>query len=183
MAILRRLLAASAVAFSVLYLLSDLIELGQGGFSSLQLWLTYVAEAAIPLLVIGLYAAQRPNIGRIGLLGALGYACAYIFFTSTVVYALVDNVGDWSQLTDRFGAWITIHGAVMVFAGIAFGVAVIRAGVLPRWTGICLVAGVLLVAISSGLPDVVQTAAAGVRDLAFAGMGVALLRASQRTAR
>jgi len=104
-----------------------------------------------------------------------------VFFTSTVVYALVDNVGDWSRLTDRFGAWITIHGAVMVFARIAFSLAVIRAGVLPRWTGICLIAGVLLVAISSGFPDVVQTVAAAVRDLAFIGMGAALWRASQRT--
>lgn len=73
-----KLLGAAVMFFSALYLLSDVIELGQGGFSSLQLWLTYVAEAAIPLFVIGLYVAQRPSIGRAGLLGALGYAYAYV---------------------------------------------------------------------------------------------------------
>lgn len=75
---------------------------------------------------------------------------------------------------------MTVHGVVMVIAGLAFGVAVIRAEVLPRWTGVCLMAGVLLVAITSGLPEVAQTAAAAVRDLAFIGMGASLWRGQHR---
>jgi hypothetical protein len=59
--------------------------------------------------------------------------------------------------------------------GSAFGLAVIRAGVLPCWTGAALIAGVILVGVSSVLPAIAQTASAGVRDLAFAGMGAALL--------
>jgi hypothetical protein len=65
----------------------------------------------------------------------------------------------------------------MLVAGSAFGLAVIRAGVLPRWTGVMLVVGVILVAASSVLPVIAQTASAGVRDLAFAGMGASLLGA------
>jgi hypothetical protein len=49
--------------------------------------------------------------------------------------------------------------------------------VLPRWTGAALVAGVILVAASSVLPAIAQTVSAGVRDLAFAGMGASLLGA------
>jgi hypothetical protein len=64
----------------------------------------------------------------------------------------------------------------MVIAGIAFGVAVIRARVLPRWTGGTLILGMIMMTISTALPEVAQTAAAGVRDLGFAGMGVALVR-------
>jgi hypothetical protein len=45
-----------------------------------------------------------------------------------------------------------IHGAVMVLAGLGFGVAVIRAKVLPRWTAVALMAGVVLVAVSQTLP-------------------------------
>jgi hypothetical protein len=41
-------------------------------------------------------------------------------------------------------------------------------------------AGVVLIAASSGLPDLVQTAAAGVRDLAFAGMGASLVLSRHR---
>jgi hypothetical protein len=68
-----------------------------------------------------------------------------------------------------------VHGAVMVIAGLCFGIGVIRAGVLPRWTGVVLVAGVILVSLSQNLPEGPQLVAAGIRDLGFAGMGAALL--------
>jgi hypothetical protein len=159
-----------------LYFASDLIELLQGGFSTAQLSLTYAAEAAIPLLVLGLYALQRPRIGQLGLVAALAYAYTFVFFASTVVYALIDHTSDWNSLASKLGAWVTVHSALMVIAGIAFGVAVIRARVLPRWTGGTLILGMIMMTISTALPEVAQTAAAGVRDLGFAGMGVALVR-------
>lgn len=165
----------AAVVFSALYLLSDVIEQVQGGFSTSQLVLTYVAEAAIPLFVLGLYAVQRPSIGRLGLLGAVGYAYAYVFFTGTVLLALVVRAPDWESLVGDLGPWVTLHGLLMALAGSALGIAVVRAGVLPTWTGVLLVVGVVLVAVASPLPGVVQVLAAGVRDLAFAAMGLSLL--------
>jgi hypothetical protein len=164
----------------VLYFLSDLIELAQGRFSTSQLALTYAAEAAIPLFVLGLLAVQRPRIGTLGLVGAVTYAYTFVFFTSTVVYALVDHTHDWAGLTTQLGAWIAIHSVLMVLAGVMFGAAVIQANVLPRWTGIALIVGMVLMAVTSSLPDVTQTMSAGIRDLAFAGMGAAVLRAWAR---
>jgi hypothetical protein len=171
------LVGVAAVVFSALYFVSDLVELAHGGFSTPQLVLTYLAEAAIPLFVIGLYAVQRPRIGRLGFWGAIGYSYTFIFYSSTVVVALANGTRDWDALVGQFGPWMTIHGALMLVAGSAFGLAVIRAGVLPRWTGAALVAGVILVAASSVLPAIAQTVSAGVRDLAFAGMGASLLGA------
>jgi hypothetical protein len=171
----------TAVAFSVLYFVSDLVELVNGGFTLPQLVLTYVSEAAIPVFVLGLYAVQRPHIGRLGLLGAVGYACAYVFFTGTVLLAIVNRPPNWDALVGDLGPWVTLHGVLMVVAGTAFGVAVIRAGVLPRWTGVTLIAGVVLVAVSSVLPGLAQAVSAGVRDLGFAGMGLALLHTRQRS--
>jgi len=168
-------LAVAVVGFSVLYFVSDVVEVVQGGFSPAQLWLTYVAEAAIPFLVLGLCVVQWPRIGRVGVVGALGYAYTFVFFTGTVLFALVNDVGSWSALADELGAWVAVHGALMVIFGLALGWAVRRAGVLPRWTGAMLMAGVVLVAVSSTMPEIVQLAAAGFRDLAFAGMGIALL--------
>jgi hypothetical protein len=173
----RGVLGASLLLFSALYFLSDVIEAIQGGFSSPQLLLTLVAEAAIPVLVLGLLAIQRPRIGRLGLVSGLAYAYAFVFFTGTVVYALVNDTSDYSALSDDLGALMTRHGAIMVFAGIGFGVAVVRAGVLPSWTGLALGAGVVLVAATQTAPEVLQLPAAAIRDLAFAGMGLALLRA------
>jgi hypothetical protein len=170
------LVGSTALAFSALYLVSDVIEAIQGGFSDSQLWLTLVAEAAIPIFVIGLYLVQRPQIGRLGRLAAIAYAYSYVFFTGTVVYALIDATSSYEALADDLRPWMTIHGAIMVFAGLGFGVAVIRARVLPRWTAVALMAGVVLVSLSQTLPVGLQLLAAGIRDLGFAGMGAALLR-------
>ncbi len=170
----------AALLFSGLYLLSDVVELVQGGFSTSQLVLTYIAEAAIPLFVLGLYAAQRPHIGVVGLAAAVGYAYTFVFFTGTVLFALVNQTSSWQSLTDELGGWVTLHGVLMVVTGLAFGYAVTRAGVLPAWTGALLMLGVVLIAVSSGMPAGVQTLAAGARDLAFAAMGVSLLGAWRR---
>lgn len=66
----------------------------------------------------------------------------------------------------------------MVAGGIVFGAAVVRARVLPPWTGFALIAGVslnLLVAVLPA-PPIVQMVGSAVRNVAFIGMGVALLR-------
>lgn len=164
----------SAIAFSLVYLVSDVIELAQGGFSTVQLVLTYVAEAALPLFVLGLCVVQR--LGALGVAGAVAYAYAYVFFSSTVVLAMVDAVPDWPTLSAMLAPWATLHGVLLVAAGLAFGVAVARGGVLPAWTGWLLVVGVGLVAGAAGLGDLPRTVAAAVRDLAFVAMGAALLR-------
>jgi hypothetical protein len=142
------LIGLAAIVFSALYFASDLMEFAHGGFSTPQLTLTLVAEAAIPFIVIGLYVVQRPAIAQLGLVGAVLYAYSFIFFTGTVVFALVNGTRDWNALTDQLGGWVSIHGALMVLAGMAFGVAIIRAGVLPRWTGAILIAGIVLVAVT-----------------------------------
>lgn len=175
-----RLVGLAALAFSALYLLSDVIEAIQGGFSAGQLWMTLVAEAAIPVFVVGLYVVQRPRIGRLGRLSAFAYAYSYVFFTGTVVYALIHGTSDYDTLSHDLQPWMTIHGAIMLLAGLCFGFAVTRARVLPRWTGVALMAGVVLVSLSQNLPESAQLLATGVRDLGFAGMGVALLGAASR---
>jgi hypothetical protein len=171
----------AALVFSALYLLSDVIEMMQGGFSGAQLWLTLLAEAAVPIFIVGLAVVQRPRIGLLGECSAFAYAYSYVFFTGTVVYALLHGTKDYAALSDRLGPLMVVHGAVMVIAGIGFGYAVLRAKLLPAWTAVALMVGVILVAAAQGLPAGVQVTAAGVRDLGFAGMGAGLLRrASQR---
>jgi len=118
----------------------------------------------------GVVAAQHKR--------AAAYAYAYVYFTGTVIYALANATSDYASLSDALGPWMTIHGAIMVFAGLGFGLAVIRANVLPRWTAVALMAGVMLVALSQNLPEGVQFVAAGVRALGFAAMGAALLRSA-----
>jgi hypothetical protein len=166
---------SSAIAFSVVYWLSDVVEVVQGDFSTLRLCLTYAGEAAIPLFVVGLYAAQRPRIGGLGLFGAVAFAYSYVFFTSTVMYALSAGTPNYGALANVFGAWMTVHGLVMLVGGLAFGLAVVRTGVLPPWTGVALMVGVIVVAAASGLPNLARTIAATLPAAAFTGMGSALI--------
>jgi hypothetical protein len=55
---------------------------------------SYAGEAAIPVFVLGLYAVQRPNIGRLGPFGAVAYAYVFVFFTGTVLIAFVDDTSN-----------------------------------------------------------------------------------------
>lgn len=184
-----RVVGWAAVVFSVVYVLSDVIELAQGGFSTVQLVLTYAAEAAIPLFVPGLWAVQRRwaivgiRVGALGLAGSIGYAYAYVFFTGTVLYSLIEHSRDWTDLLAHVEPWMTVHGAVMVVAGVCLGIAVARAGVFPRWSGYALAAGVVLVAATNSAPDPLRTVAATIRAAAFVGMGVASLRLGGRAGR
>jgi hypothetical protein len=99
----------TALTSSILYFVSDVIEWRQGGFSDGQLWLTLVAEATIPVFVVGLYCVQRSNLGRLGAVSAAAYAYSYAFFTGTVVYALVNHTKNWDALTHDLGPAMTLH--------------------------------------------------------------------------
>jgi len=173
---LATLAGVAAVVFPLVYFASELVEVAQGNFTTGRLALTYIGEAGIVFAVLGLYAVQRPRIGRLGLCGALAYAYASVFFTSTVVYALTAGSRNWAAVTHVFGAWFTLYGAIMVAGGLAFGLAVIKAAVLPRWTAACLMAGVVLVAAAAGMSTAVRAGAAALPQAAFVGMGVMVLQ-------
>jgi len=171
----------AAVVFPLVYFASELVEVAQGNFTTGRLALTYIGEAGIVFAVLGLYAVQRPRIGRLGLYGALAYAYSSVFFASTVVYALAAGSRNWAAVTSTFGGWFTLHGAIMVAGGLAFGLAVLQAAVLPRWTAACLMAGVVLVAAAAGMSTAVRAGAAALPQAAFVGMGVMVLRERWRT--
>jgi len=170
----------TALVFSALYFLSDVIEAMQGGFSDGQLWLTLVSEAAVPVFVVGLARLHQPHFTRLGLLSAWAYAASYVVFTGTVAYALVTGTPDYPTLSEDLGPVMLVPGAVMVLAGLGFADAVLRARCLPAWTAVSLMVGVVLVAAAQGLPEGAQVVAAGVRDLGFAGMGAAVLATTRR---
>jgi hypothetical protein len=173
---LATLAGVAAVVFPLVYFASELVEVAQGSFTTARLALTYLGEAGIVFTVLGLYAVQRPRIGRLGLYGALAYAYSFAFFASTVIYALAAGSNTWAAVTGVFGGWLTLHGAVMIAGGLMFGLAVVKTAALPRWTAACLMAGVVLVAATAGMSTVVRAGAAALPQAAFIGMGVMVLR-------
>jgi hypothetical protein len=172
-----RVTALAAIVVPSVYLASKVVETLEGGeFSDLRLVLTYLGEAGLPFVLLGLWAVQRPAAGGAALLGSVLYAYAFVFFTGTVVYALAADAPDWPAVVDRFGPWLTVHGVVMVAGGLLFGLGVARAGVLPPWTGVTLAVGVVLVALTSPAPDAARALAAALPNVALVAMGWSVLR-------
>ncbi len=173
-----RLTAAGAIAAPALHTITDVMEWADGGFTPLQLWLNYLAFLPLPAVLLGLYAAQRPRIAVMGLWGALGYGFAFIYFTHTTLLALAAATPDYQQLWGALGTTYTVHGVLMIVAGLVFGAATLRAGVLPRWTAWTFLAGIgtnLLLGLLP-LPDVLQTVGTLLRNAGLVGMGWAVAR-------
>jgi hypothetical protein len=180
----RRLIGWSAIIAQALHSTTDAIEWAQGGFSAPQLWLNYAAFVPLPAILIGLYAAQRPGIGRLGLAGALVYGYAFIYFAHTTLVAISTGAVDYDALWSGLGVMYTLHGVVMVAGGLAFGWASLRAGELPRWTAVLFLTGVALNAVLGLLPvpDLLQTLGSALRNVGLIGMGWATARESPRAA-
>jgi hypothetical protein len=174
----RVLIGLGAIFSSVLYVASDVIELVAGELSTGQLVVTYLAEALIPLFILGLHSVQHPDGGWPSLLGALLYGFAFVGFSATVLYPLVTGTRDADAVFDDFGAIYTVHAVLALIGGVLFAAGVRRARVFPSWTAYTLGAGLLLTAVFVllGLSEEVQTLGTAVRSVAFAGMGIVCLR-------
>jgi hypothetical protein len=171
----KRLIATAAVVAPALHTVTDAMEWLQGGFSPVQLWLNYLAFLPLPAVVLGLYAAQRPRISHAGLLGAIGYGCAFIYFTHTTLLALALGTPTYEDLWAHLGLTYTAHGGLMILGGGAFGWATLEANVFPRWTALLFLAGLtinLLLALLPA-PDLLQTIGTTVRNAGLVGMGTA----------
>ena len=173
---LRLVIGWIAIISPLLHILSDLLEVFGGGYTASQLWINYLAFLPIPWLMIGLYAFQRPRSSWMSLTGAVFYGTSFVFFAGTTLYALVSKTADYSTLLEELGSIYNFHGVLMVAGGILFGMAVIKAGVLPKWTGWLLILGVSLNLLFRLLafPDLSQIIGSIVRNIAFVGMGVAI---------
>jgi hypothetical protein len=175
---LRPLVGLAAIGGSVLYVASDVMELIAGGLFTAQLVVTYLAEVSIPFFVIGLHSVQQRQGGWLSLLGALLFGVAFVGFTATVLHPLAIGTRDADVVFEDFGAIYDVHAGLAFAGGLLFGVAVVRAGVFPRWTGLLLIGGLVVTALLAlgGLPERVQTVGTAARSVAFAGMGLACLR-------
>ena len=140
----------------------------------------WAAILLIQLGLVGLYARQHE---RAGWLGLSGFTLAFVgtaLVGGILLYAATIMPLIAAQAPAIFGqtsAMPTYMVAVFVLGfglgWVLFGMATVRAGVLPRWPGMLLIAGVLLFVVSEtaafevGLAHTLVT----VGDLAF-GLGL-----------
>jgi hypothetical protein len=118
--------------------------------------LVYWVSATLMLYsLVGLYARQADKAGWLGLVGFLlaliGTAfVGTIFFISSTILPLVaagsPAIFDQVMTPPAFAVPVLVVGFILGY--ILFGVATMRAGVFPRWSGPLLVLGVSLFMIS-----------------------------------
>lgn len=165
------------ITASLLHITSDVMEWISGGFSPTQLGINYAAFLMMPFATLGLYAVQRPKIGWSGLIGAVLYAIAFIYFAHTTLVAVENSLPNYEALWNRLGWVYTLHGGFMVAGGLIFTEASIRAGILSKgWLAVFLAGlAINLLIVFLPLPDIFQTIGSGIRNLGLIGIGAALL--------
>ena len=146
----------------------------------------YVAALASVFLVfglIGLYAYQVAKVGWLGLIAFILTLTANAMLTSAELFAgalaptLAANPATQSLVNpQQAGPFVIVNGVIVVLAtvgNILLGIAIIRAGVLPRWAGLLIIIGYVFLAFGIGLPALAIISPVGLvlSGLGYAGCG------------
>jgi hypothetical protein len=145
--------------------------------------------------VTGIYARQ---VEKAGWLGRIGYLLLTSFYAFTMAFQFIEAlitpmlttlapqyVEGFLGIPSGYASEVSLGALPMVYnltgflgymlGGLLFGIATFRAGVLPRWAGALLAAGVVLPLLTSGLiPHPLDRILAVPVGLAIAWMGYAL---------
>lgn len=107
---------------------------------------------ALMVGVIALYAAQSPSFGGLGLSGALlallgaaltfGGIWSQVFVVPGLQQAAPDVLADGGLTTVLVG--FVLSYSMLGLGGLLFGIASLRAAVLPRWTSIVVIVGAVV---------------------------------------
>jgi hypothetical protein len=126
-----------------------------------------LAWLLVLLGLLGLYAAQRGGMGRLGLVRFL------TAFSGTYLIAVTGNFGFLAPVLakqapavldsiNQYSPVVIINGlaAILFMVGyVLFGVAMIRTSTLPRWSGVLVAVGAPAHLLGFGMAQLVTTAA------------------------
>lgn len=150
-----------------------------------------VMALLLPLALAALYLAQADSLGKVGL---AGFVCA--FFGSLLYLGLqFDETFVWPILAEQapsllalqgpmftdpgfMGAYMAM-GLIFILGWIMFGVATYRAGVLSRWGGALLAAGMAVFGAGNMVPVIVRGLGSVLAAFALALLARSLWQRSQ----
>jgi hypothetical protein len=152
--------------------------------------------------ITGIYLRQVREFGVLGLVGYLLFALFFlmqaVFTFAEVFIAPLTAAGSPDFTLDFVGLFVAGHVAVTdlgllaaavpigsvayLAGGVLFGVAIIRARKLPRWTGILLIVGAAASLAAAVLPHAQARLAAIPMGLALASLGYALWSEQRKAA-
>ena len=141
----------------------------------------------------GLYARQAEEAGWLGLIGFVlfgaswalqsGFVFAELFVLPPLATAAPQFIDSYLGVVNGspgemdIGALVpayTVVGILYLLGGLVFGIAMVRAGVLPRWPAILLAATAVLTPFAALLPHAQQRFAAVPMGIALAWLGYSL---------
>lgn len=185
----------TSVAAGLLLLLGHIVNVGGDTEYGTVLGGTLVLSAHA-LLVFALVALWAVQAERSGPLGAVGMVSSVLGTTLNCAAVLAEIAGASGTnvdgvVSEGVSGTITLLGGLAFFVGlILFGIATMRAGVLPRWAGPLLILGDVVFAagtFAGSASLIVEVLGALITCAAFVWLGLALLSRSdapvQRRAR
>ncbi len=134
--------------------------------------------------IFGLYARQVEEAGLLGLVGFLMLFVALVlfaglaFFEAFFVPVLAAEAPEFLFAEEiSFGVLETViplGGLLQSIGGLLLGIAIIRAGILPRWAAIVFIIGIVPGGLGPLLPEVVARISNVVLGIGLAWLGYAL---------
>lgn len=143
--------------------------------------------------ITGIYARQAPKAGWLGLTGfallvvsfwlQTGFVFVELFVLPVVATALPGFVDSALGIANGqpgimdIGAFVPTYGVLAVcylVGGLLFGIATVRAGVLPRWPAILLAVAAIITPAAALLPHALQRYAAVPMGLALIWLGYSI---------
>ncbi len=150
---------------------------------------------ALPLALLGLVAVHAAQSGRTGRVGLWGFGLLVLGMTVGAIYSTVFHglflpaieglqPGLFESLVEnttaaQFYRGVVVQGLGLGLGAVLFGVATIRAGVLPAGPGWLFVGAALFAALNQVFPAG-QLVSRALFAVAFVGFGLALRRAAGR---
>ena len=153
----------------------------------------FLLTILLPLSFIGLYAKQ---IERIGILGFIGFILTFI---GSMLYVGVqfDETFTWPVIAVQAPALLDLQGpmftnplfsmifflmALILIPGIImFGIATIRAGILPRWGALILIIGLPFACGGFVIQQILRTIGSIFAAIGFSWLGFALWKDKSET--
>lgn len=148
---MKYLLYAAILGFAF-WLVSEVLEIVQAGYSPPVYYLTAAYHLFAGLGVWGLYKAQTPDKNVFNLAGAALTSLAYLSITLFPLQVMWSGLG-FSDYLDATPVY-KLLGLAWIIGMLLFSVSVIRTGFYPKWAGVIMVITTVVFAASRplGLP-------------------------------
>lgn len=146
-----RLSGLATIIAAGMWILTEIMEIVNSGFTPVQLTLTLIAFVILPFGVLGFHAAQAARGGWMSLIGAVCLASSFIVWSGFTMLEMVLKAGIETNIASGSNVEKTLLGIgilLMLVGQTVLGIAVMRADLFPRWTGIILILGAALCLVS-----------------------------------